>query len=480
MSLIPDYERYDAVALADLVASKAVSPLELLETAIERVETLNPALNAVVHKHYDLARAAIGNGLPDGPFRGVPFLLKDLDLALAGTVLSNGSRLFANFVPDYDSTLVARYKAAGLVIFGKTNSAELGNSSACEPLAFGPTRNPWNTAYSTAGSSGGTAAAVAAGLVPMAHGTDGGGSIRMPASLCGLFGLKPSRGRTPSGPKASEIYFGMSASHALTRSVRDSARLLDATAGAEAGGRSSLPAPAVSFEAHAGRDPTPLRIALMKTPFSGRAVDPACAATVERAARFCEQLGHHVEEARPAVDSSRLGTLFRRLGAAFTLALVEDFAAAHGIADPRALMEPITAAAMDEALSLSAVDHVRAIDGAHAVGRILAAFFEDYDLLLSPVTAQARLSIGHLDPDSTDLARFGERLGAFGGFTGHFNAAGMPAMSVPFDVVDGMPVGVQFGAALGREDRLFALAGQIERARPWIGALPLGEALQAA
>jgi amidase len=471
--IIQGYETFDGLALANLVRRREVTPLELLESAIERVDRLNPALNAVVHRHDDVARRAIAAGLPDGLFTGVPFLLKDLDVCLADTPLSNGSRLFEGFVPDYDSTLVARHKAAGLVIFGKTNTPELGMSFATEPLAFGPTSNPWNMTLSPGGSSGGAAAAVAAGMTPMAHATDGGGSTRTPAALTGLFGLKPSRGRTPSGPKSSEVFYGMAISHGISRTVRDSAALLDVTQGYEPGTLHALPAPAIPYRETALRDPPRLKVALMTKAFGGGPVDPVCIRAAEGAARLCQDLGHDVVEAAPEIDGSAMIPLFRLMVGVLTAAFVGDFAKQNGIEDPLSRMEPLNVAWLREAHTHSAVDLTRAIGAAQAIGRSFSRFFSQHDLLLSPTTGTHSLKIGWLDGCMTDLDEFMARFAAHGPFTFPYNASGCPAMSVPFDVVANLPVGVQFGAALGREDMLFALAGQIERARPWIGRLPL-------
>ncbi|SHG29697.1 amidase [Kaistia soli DSM 19436] len=457
----------DAIGIAEQIRAGVLTPDEALDAAIARVDALNPALNAVVHRHDDLGRRAIAEGLPDGPFRGVPFLLKDLDLRLADSVTTSGSHLFDGIVAARDSTLTARYKAAGLVIFGKTNAAELGLSSATEPAAFGPTRHPLDPALSPGGSSGGSAAAVASGMVTMAHATDGAGSIRMPASLTGIFGMKPSRGRTPPGPDASEIFFGMSVNHALTVTVRDSAALLDATSGPEPGARHSLAADDLSFLEQSRRDPAPLRIALMTEAFGGEPVEAACCDAAIAAAHLAAGLGHHVEEARPSLDGIDPAHCFRRLAAALTLVFVEDVAAAHGIADPRSLLEPVNVAWMDEAKGLTAGDQIRAIGEMHAMGRALARFFERYDVLITPVTATSRLAHGHFNGTETDVTRFVDRLTAFGPFTFPFNAAGAPAMSLPVSRVDGLPIGAQFASALGRDGTLFALAGQIERARPW-------------
>lgn len=462
-----EYRHHDAVALAALVERGEVTPSEVLEAAVATINARNPALNAVVIRFEDAARAAIARGLPHGRFHGVPFLLKDLDLALAGQPLTHGSCLFQGFVPDRDSTLVARYKAAGLVILGRTNSAELGLSFTTEPEAYGPTRHPQDATLSPGGSSGGAATAVAAGMVPMAHGTDGGGSIRQPAALCGLFGLKPSRGRTPAGPDASEIFFGLAVSHALTRSVRDSAALLDATCGFEPGALHWLPEPECPYESCANRDPPPLRLALQRRPFNGAVVDPLCLAAVEEAARLCEALGHHVEEDAPDMSGLDVGGAAGLLSGAFTAERIGTFAAQKGIVDPLARLEPLHATHVRSAMGRSAPDLVAALATMRAVERRVAAFFTRADVILSPVTATPTLLLGWLS--GSDPAERDRRSAAHGPFTAVYNRAGVPAMSVPF-AQGRTQVGVQFAAALGREDLLFSLAGAIERARPWVTA----------
>ena len=330
MSWPQDYDTYDGLGLAALVRRRELKSEELLETAIARVEARNPGVNAVVTRLYDRARAAIAAGLPEGPFTGVPYLLKDLGVLYAGAVTTWGSRLFANYVADHDSEITVRLKRAGLVIFGKTNTPELGLSASTEPRLFGPTRNPWNPGRSAGGSSGGAAAAVASGMLPMAHATDGGGSIRIPASCCGLFGLKPTRARNPMGPDQGEGWSGASVGHAVTRSVRDSAALLDATSGPDVGDPYWAPPPTGPFLAEVGRDPGRLRIALTTTPWNGQAVDPECSAAAGAAAKLCAELGHVVEEARPEVDAEALGQATRTIVGGNVRAQLEARAAALG------------------------------------------------------------------------------------------------------------------------------------------------------
>src|SRR5438876_2055569 len=325
-----EFESFDGLGLAGLVRRGDVSPAELLDVAISRVEARNPELNAVVTRLYDQARAAIAAGLADGPFTGVPYLLKDLGAHYAGAVTSFGSALFKDFMVNHDSEITARLRRAGLVIFGKTNTPELGLTASTEPRLFGPTRNPWNLNHSAGGSSGGSAAAVAAGMVPMAHATDGGGSIRIPASCCGLFGLKPTRARNPMGPDAGEGWGGASVGHAVTRSVRDSAALLDATSGPDAGDPYWAPPPARPFLAEVGLDPGSLRIALTTSAFNGHAVHPECVAAARAAATLCETLGHAVEDARPEINAEALGGAVRIVVAANVRAALEAAATALG------------------------------------------------------------------------------------------------------------------------------------------------------
>src|SRR5215813_13280133 len=325
-----DFDTYDGLGLAELIRRRDATPAEVLEAAIARIEARNPALNAIVTRLYDAARAAVKAGLPNGPFAGVPYALKDLGALYTGAVTSYGSRLFADNRADHDSELTLRLKRAGLVILGKTNTPEMGLAPSTEPRRFGPTRNPWNLDYSAGGSSGGAAAAVAAGILPMAHATDGGGSIRIPASACGLFGLKPTRARNPMGPDAGEGWGGASIGHAVTRSVRDSAALLDATSGPDVGDPYWAPPPAGPFLAEVGRDPGRLRIALTLTPWISGPVDPECAEAALAAARLCASLGHTVEEARPTIDEAAWRHATRVIVAANIAYNLEARAAALG------------------------------------------------------------------------------------------------------------------------------------------------------
>jgi Asp-tRNA(Asn)/Glu-tRNA(Gln) amidotransferase A subunit family amidase len=470
---MPDYERYDGIGLAGLVKARQVSADELLEVAIRRVEQRNPATNAVVNRMYDQAKAAIAAGLPTGPFTGVPFLLKDLGPLYTGTVTTFGSSIFRNFVADHDSEIVTRLKRAGLVIFGKTHSPEFGLSTSSESRLFGATRNPWNPEHSAGGSSGGSAAAIAAGMLPMAHATDGGGSIRVPASCCGLFGLKPTRARTPYGPDFGERWSGLATSHALTRSVRDSAALLDATAGPDIGDPYWAPPPSRPYLFEVGADPGRLRIAFTTKAWNGHPVDPECAAAVAGAAKLCESLGHHPEEASPAIDEAARGKAVGIIVTAQTRAALQRAAAILGREVTPEDVETITWGYAEYARQFSASDYAGAIDVLHRTGRVVARFFTRYDILLTPTTCTPPHKLGVISLMRTDTDAFHKALFGDIAFTSPFNTSGNPAMSVPLHWSSaGLPIGVQFVAPFGDEARLFRLAAQLEASQPWTDRRP--------
>ncbi|MCH8154692.1 MAG: amidase [Proteobacteria bacterium] len=473
MAGFEDYETYDGLGLAELVRAKEVAPTDLLEAAIARVERHNPALNAVVHEMYDAARRAIADGLPEGPFTGVPFLLKDLGALTSGTPTTNGSRLFADYVADHDTTLTERVRAAGLVIMGKTNTPEMGVSAACEPVLHGAARNPWNPERSPGGSSGGAAAAVAARLVPMAHGSDGGGSIRIPAANCGLFGLKPTRARNPAGPDVGEGWSGLATIHAVTRSVRDSAALLDATSGPAPGDPYWAPPPARPFLDEIGADPGRLHIAFTTTAPTGVPVHPECVKAAAEAARLCAGLGHGVTEAAPELDMELAIRTMRTIWAANLWAAVETRYQALGREADGDGLETITWLLAQEGRTQSAADYARALPVIHGIGRGFARFFEDYDLLLTPTLAQPPWPLGTIDMMGRDLEAYFDTLYAHMPFTAQFNASGQPAVSVPLHWTgDGLPVGVQFVARFGDEATLLRLSAQLEAAQPWADRRP--------
>jgi len=473
MAAFGEFERYDAVGLAKLVRDKQVTPAELLDAAIERVESRNADVNAVVRRLYEEARRAIAARLPDGPFTGVPFLLKDIGALLTGTGTTFGSRMFTTFVADHDSELVARYRRSGLVIFGKTNTPEFGIVPTTEPLLFGPTNNPWNRAYSPGGSSGGAAAAVAIGMVPAAHGNDGGGSIRIPASCCGLFGLKPTRARTPMGPDVGEGWGGMAVSHAITRTVRDSAALLDATAGPDVGDPYWAPPPARPFRDEVGVDPGRLRIAVCTEPWNGSPVDAECKEAVAAAAKLCTGLGHFVDEARPEIDVRGLMEAQRMIVSSSTRMLLEMRAGFFGREPKADDVEAYTWRVATYGNQVRAVDYARSMIAVHRAGRSVARFLTHWDVLLTPTMCRPPYRLKELDTMSDDVEAFTKLLWGAIAFTSLFNASGSPAMSVPLHWSrDGLPVGVQFVSGFGEEARLFRLAAQLETAQPWADRRP--------
>jgi len=465
-----EYRAQDAVGLAQLIADREVSPLEALEAALARLAKVNPSINAVT---MDLsARARREASLPAaGPLAGVPFLLKDLGQKLAGTPTTESCKVFRDDVADADSALAAAYRAAGLVIFGKTNTPELGLEPVTEPAMYGPTRNPWDLSRTAGGSSGGAAAAVAAGIVPAAHASDGGGSIRIPASCCGLFGLKPSRGRVSYAPK-NESWGGFSTTHAVTWTVRDSAVLLDVGCQPQPGDPYWAEPPAQAFAEAAEVDPPPLRIAFTTAAFSGDGIDPECAEAVRAAARLCESLGHHVEEATPPIDRTALGGI----GVVISTSVAADLDAA---ADRRGRpisedeLEPITFGAYQRGRAVSGSDYVRALRGVHAFGRVVGGFFQRYDILISSTLGSPAIPVGALRGDPADLEGYTRRLFAFMPNTQLFNVTGQPSASVPLaQSAGGLPIGVQVTARQGEDALVLSLAGQLERAAPWAGRRP--------
>ncbi|MBW2420896.1 MAG: amidase [Deltaproteobacteria bacterium] len=469
-----EYRSHDALELAGLVARRDVSALELLDLAIARTEAVNPQINCVVERLYDDARAAIEGGLPEGAFSGVPFLLKDLGIALEGTVTTNGSRFFKNARMNYTSTVVERYQRAGLVIFGKTASPEFGGTGTTESILFGDTRNPWDQTRSAGGSSGGSAAAVAAGVLPMANATDGGGSIRIPASCCGLFGMKVSRGRVPRGPRNLDTTSSMSVIHAVSRSVRDSAALLDATQGAEPGSPFVAPAAARPYLEEAGRDPASLKIALVTTPVTHSPVDPECIKAAKNAAKLCEVLGHEVEEAQLPVDPREFFGAARPVMGVGLVIRVRDRERALGRKVTRDDLEPVTWERYQRNTALSAEELARGRQTLQRVARDIALFQRRYDLILSPTIATPPVKLGVLGLNQ-DYASYERAAINVSAFTMLYNATGQPAMSVPLHwSPEGLPVGVMFAGRYGDESTLYQLAGQLERAQPWFDRVPAG------
>jgi amidase len=463
----------DGTAQAELVRKGEVTPRELVEAAIGRIEKLNPQLNAVITPMYDLARAAAAGPLPDGPFKGVPYLLKDLGATYAGVPQAMGSSFMKGIPSALDTVLTQRLKQAGLIILGKTNAPEFGLLPTTEPAAFGPSRNPWNLGHSAGGSSGGSAAAVASGMVSMAHANDGGGSIRIPASCCGLFGLKPTRGRISQGPLPGDEAIGLVNEHALTRSVRDSAALLDATEGPSPGDPYYAAPPARPFRKEVGADPGKLRIALMTQSITGSEVHPDCVTAAEDAAKLCSDLGHIVEEAAPDLQGDVIAQAFMAIWAVANAWNIDALARATGRTPRSDQFEPFTWALYEMGKSVLASDFLLAVAGLQQVARQVATFLGKYDLWLTPTLAEPPAPLGTFDPDPANPISPLLRSASYTPFTPLVNAIGSPAMSVPLHWNSrGLPIGTQFIARYGDEATLFRLAAQLEQARPWAERRP--------
>jgi amidase len=463
MSLSPaEYRRLDAVAMAELVQSRQVKPAELLDAALAEIERLNPKINAVVVPMAEPARAALGD---TGPLAGVPFLLKDFLALYKGVPTSGGARFYARDVAAIDSELVRRYRRAGLSIVGKANSSEFAIAASSEGRLFGATRNPWDLTRTPGGSSGGSAAAVAARLVPAAHATDGGGSIRIPASACGLFGLKPSRGRISMAP-GGEGLGGCANEHVVSRSVRDSATLLDLTSGQLPGDPYTAPPPLRPYAEEGIADPGPLTIAFFDATPEGSAVDAECKAAMDDAARLLESLGHRLVPATPKVDWTALDHAFFVVMAVQTQRVMQMRAAgrSYGAED----FEPVTWAMAEAGKGFSGIEYLTAIQTFHRIGRETAPFFQQHDLLLTPTLAQLPPKLGYLSTETEDLPGYLKRTFEFAPYTRLFNVTGQPAMSLPLHwTASGLPVGVQIAGPYASEALLFRLAFQLERAQPW-------------
>ena len=466
-----EYGEYDGVGLAELVRNKQVSASELLDEAITRTTRLDPQINAVVVKHYDYAKRQIDKGLPDGPFTGVPFLLKDLDI-LEGTRTTSGASVYKDNVADHTSTLTRRFLDAGVTIFGKSSSPEFGLMPTTESRLFGPTRNPWNLAHSSGGSSGGAGAAVAARILPVAHASDGGGSIRIPASASGVFGLKPTRARNPVGPDRGEGWAGLSCGHVLSISVRDSAAMLDAIHGPELSSPYFAPEPERPFLEEVGRDPGKLRFAFTdKSPY-GETIDPEIAAATREVAALLAELGHEVEERAPvlAADPAVVMATITSANTALNLRLAEQ---RFGRAMTDRDFERLTLASAQNGQKATATDYAGAQLTAFQISRGLRTFFETCDIFLCPTLCLPPLRIGELNTMSEDLSHIAPILRRYMPATSMFNMSGQPAMSVPLAWNSaGLPLGMMFAARFGDEATLFRLAAQLEKQRPWRGKLP--------
>jgi len=468
-----EYDKYDALGLAELIAKKEITPAELLDAVRQRVEEINPKINAFSQLFFDKAAEQIQAGMGEGPFQGVPFALKDLGQYLDGTITSAGGRVWKDQLADYDSTLVTRYKQAGLVIFGKTTSPELGLTTTTESVLYGQTRNPWDRERTSGGSAGGASAAVASRILPMAHASDGGGSIRIPASCCGLFGLKPTRGRAPMGPKQFEGWNGLSAHHAVTISVRDSAALLDVSSGPELGAPYYAPPQQRPFLMEVGADPGELRIALIVDSPSGTPVDSECKKAATEAAKLCEDLGHKVEEVPWPVDPEIMRGAFLTIVNVSVAKALDEAATPLGRAVTDQDVEPVTWAMARQGRDVSSVAYSRAIATIHQVGFTMAKFQQTYDVILNTTLGKPPVQLGLLSLTRTDMRTFMKEITEFSPFTAIYNVTGQPSMSAPLHwTSDGLPVGVMFSARFGDEATLFRLASQLEKAKPWAGMTP--------
>ncbi len=472
-----DLSTLDATAQAELVRSGEASPSELVEAAIARTEALNPELNAVIHPLFDEARESASGDLPDGPFRGVPFMLKDLGAAFAGQPFHLGMRYLKerDFRAPLDTYLARRFREAGFVVIGKTNTPELGILPTTEPRAYGASRNPWDRERSTGGSSGGSAAAVASGMVPVAHANDGGGSIRVPASECGLVGLKPTRQRISEGPVIGDNMSGLTVELAVSKSVRDTAGILDAVHGPAPGDPYVAPPPARPYREELAADPGRLRIGLVTESMTGDEPDPAVVTAAQEAATLLESLGHTIEKPSfVGLEAIDLVETFLTRWAAGQAATLHQLGAIGGAEITAEDVEPLTWALAEKGRSHTAGEYLEAVGVHQAMSRMLAAVHEGgVDLLLSPTLGELPPPLGSFDDSGPDPLAAIYRAALTCTFVAAFNATGQPAISLPLSVSEeGLPIGVQLVASFGREDLLIRVAAQLEQAKPWADRRP--------
>jgi len=465
---VREYANYDGLGLAALVAKGEVKPSELVDEAIARAEALNPKLNAIVFKDYDRARALAHSGVPKGAFTGVPFLLKDIFALAEGVPTRQASRFMPAIPSDHDSLLTKRFKAAGLIALGKTNVPEFGLVPTTESRLYGPTRNPWNLAHSPGGSSGGSAAAVAAGIVPLAHANDGGGSIRIPASCCGLVGLKPSRGRISFAPDMGEVVDGLATDLVVSRSVRDTAAILDAVGGSIQGDPYWSPPAPESYLAAIAQKPKKLRIAFSLRKLDDKALHPDCVAAVRHAAKLCEGLGHSVEEATPHLDQEMLIPAFMALWGANLAAGIDMISRATGEQPVEQLFEGLTWGMYLAGKSVSASDYLLAKAAMNTASREAARFHETHDVWASATLGLPPVPLGTFDMNEKDPIKSFAPLIDYVPFTAMQNVTGQPAINLPlYWNAQDLPIGVQFVGRLGDEETLLRLAAQLEQAAPW-------------
>lgn len=462
-----EYPNYDATGLARLIRDKKISAAEALEAAIALAEKHNPALNAIILPLYDQARARAKTKLK-GPFAGVPFLMKDILGAMAGVPTRQGSAYMPAFPAMADSTLTARFHAAGLVTFGKTNVPEYGLLPVTEPTLYGPARNPWNTGHTPGGSSGGSAAAVAAGIVPIAHANDGGGSIRIPASSCGLVGLKPTRARNPLGPALGDVMSGLIAEGIVSRSVRDTAAILDTTHGGEPGDPYPAPPVAYAYADEIKRKPKKLRIGYATTNLAGHKVHADCIAAVRKVAQMCEDLGHTVEESSPPIDIAVLSEAFMAIWAAGLVQVIDTIAMLTNTRPGPKTVQGLTLGLYETGRKINAGTYLNAVTMLQGAGRAVAAWHKTYDVWLTPTLGAPPLKIGAVDTSERDPQKAFEPIIDYVPFTAIQNATGQPAINLPLHWNKaGLPVGVQFVGRFGDEATLLRIAAQLEKAHPW-------------
>jgi len=465
--IIPDFERYDAMGLADLVRRKEVKPIELVETVIDRIERVNPTLNCVNIKTYDIARNLAQGPLPDGPFKGYPWLLKDIAVLYSGVPMTMGSRFLKDFISPGDSEVVTRIKNAGMVLVGKTATPEFGVTCSTESVLWGVTRNPWNLDHVAGGSSGGAAVAVAARIVPMADGSDGGGSIRVPASNCGVVGLKPCRGRVPVGPFVGDFWYGGVLFNCLSQTVRDTAAYLDVVAGALPGDPYQPARPARPFLEEISRPAGRLKIGYSHKGFPEIPVDPECVNAVENAARLCKELGHEVAEMDFTFDVQAYTEFFGPIVAVSTTAGVDAFQMMVGRAPTADDFELATWELVQAGQQFSGVQHAVNIEKFRFFGRQIASLCDPFDVVITPTQPNPPLKLGSYS-QTKSWAEMGAAVTASVIFTAPYNVSGQPAISLPLHwTAAGLPVGVQFAGRYAEEATLLRLAAQIEQAKPW-------------
>lgn len=469
-----EYCQYDGLGLAGLVKQKEVTPKELLQVAIKAIEKINPAINAV-HQVLSVTAEKETAQLPNGPFSGVPFLIKEVGLHACNVPSNLGSRLAEGLVFPYDTTLMTRFRQAGLVTIGTTTTPEFAYNATTESILYGPTRNPWDLERSTGGSSGGSAAAIATGIVPIAHANDGGGSIRIPASCNGLVGLKPTRGRIPTGPDYGELIGGLGIEFALSRTVRDTAALLDAVCGPDSGCYSYTEGPKRPYIEEVYIPPKKLRIAFMEKPFSGASIDSECIRVLKETITLCEALGHEVVEASPQVNYELHTLATIRMWTANLAHMMDGVAKYMKRIPSEENLEATSWACYQFGKSLSAAQYLEALDIVNMVSRSVGTFFEQYDILLSPTLSQPPAFLGVLNANASDVdaIQWTEQIFTYAPFTNICNTSGQPAISVPLGwSYDGLPIGMQFIGRFADEATLIRLAGQLEEAKPWKGRKP--------